>query len=637
MYPHGNGGYYSQWPAAQYGTDRGEEFGQVPQQQWSHSPAGRVASQSGRGLPQYQQHHLGAGWPSVLEPGAHQNSHSAHLSAFERSFESFLNSKFKDQSQAPAAFPVVEPASSTTSSFSSVLAEFGQQDYPSNQEASLSYRPGTFHHFSPAVLPAINPVSQDTLGSGENLRKVRRTSRAFSSRPRQLKKQTAVDETSQAVNAILFDDVDQEEPNLESTILEESYTEIYQELNDEKKFKCEFCSKTFIRSHHLKEHRMIHTGDYPFTCELCAKGFKRESVFISHKCILKEDKEKVKQTFTCEECCKIYVTKQGLQGHKCLKEVSETTQSKTAFAKNYFADEQDEIFVGHIVERVYVEVPLVLKQSSIIFSETTGAATIKGDMIEFDAVYSDTDVETAAEEGWEVNVIGRNVIWTEEMDVGYNKTYMDRTDIEAVDEIAKVCSLEIEDVRDILMNSETIISKSDEKIENDSAEKNMNTTESLMAEDANKTMSNTLEEVNKTEDRISPQTGQTTPAGAERTFVQSLSVSKFAYFQSKIKISTDSGDDSEDEDWEMNEHKCKLCKRKFSTRWHLRKHSKVHSETKSAWKCKACQRKFYSKALLDGHRCGAAAAAQTSIVNYDSASALSSNDETLEENVVLVD
>ena len=173
-----------------------------------------------------------------------------------------------------------------------------------------------------------------------------------------------------------------------------------------------------------------------------------------------------------------------------------------------------------------MEVPLVLKQSSIIFSETTGAATIKGDMIEFDAVYSDTDVETAAEEGWEVNVIGRNVIWTEEMDVGYNKTYMDRTDIEAVDEIAKVCSLEIEDVRDILMNSETIISKSDEKIENDSAEKNMNTTESLMAEDANKTVSNTLEEVNKTEDRISPQTGQTTPAGAERTFVQSLSVRK---------------------------------------------------------------------------------------------------------------
>ena len=87
----------------------------------------------------------------------------------------------------------------------------------------------------------------------------------------------------------------------------------------------------------------------------------------------------------------------------------------------------------------------------------------------------------------------------------------------------------------------------------------------------------------------------------------------------------------------MNEHKCKLCKRKFSTRWHLRKHSKVHSETKSAWKCKACQRKFYSKALLDGHRCRAAAAAQTSIVDYDSASALSSNDETLEEIVGLVD
>jgi len=458
------------------------------------------------------------------------------------------------------------------------------------------------------------------------------------SRPRQLKKQTEVDETSQAVNAILFDDVNQEEPNPESTILEEeSYTEIYQELNDEKKFKCEFCSRAFIRSHHLKEHRMIHTGDFPFTCELCAKGFKRESVFISHKCILKEDKEKVKQTFTCEECCKIYMTKQGLQGHKCLKEVSETTQSKSVIEKNYFADEQDEIFVGHIVERVYVEVPLVLKQSSVSFSEATGIATIQGDMIEFDAVYSDTDVDTAADEGWEVNVIGRNVIWTEEMDVGYNKASMDRTDIEAVDEIAKVCSLEIEDVRDILMNSETIISKSDEKIVNDSAGDNINTTESLMVEDANKSTSNTLEEVNKTEDRISPQTGQKTPAGAERTFVQSLSVSKFAYFQSKIKISTDSGDDSDDEDWEMNEHKCKLCKRKFSTRWHLRKHSKVHSETKSAWKCKACQRKFYSKALLDGHRCRAAAAAQTSIVDYDSASALSSNDETLEENVGLVD
>ena len=173
-----------------------------------------------------------------------------------------------------------------------------------------------------------------------------------------------------------------------------------------------------------------------------------------------------------------------------------------------------------------MEVPLVLKQSSVSFSEATGIATIQGDMIEFDAVYSDTDVDTAADEGWEVNVIGRNVIWTEEMDVGYNKASMDRTDIEAVDEIAKVCSLEIEDVRDILMNSETIISKSDEKIVNDSAGDNINTTESLMVEDANKSTSNTLEEVNKTEDRISPQTGQKTPAGAERTFVQSLSVRK---------------------------------------------------------------------------------------------------------------
>ena len=43
--------------------------------------------------------------------------------------------------------------------------------------------------------------------------------------------------------------------------------------NNEKKFKCKFCSKAFIESWRLRDHVNTHTGEKPYTCKFCGSAF----------------------------------------------------------------------------------------------------------------------------------------------------------------------------------------------------------------------------------------------------------------------------------------------------------------------------------------------------------------------------
>ena len=52
---------------------------------------------------------------------------------------------------------------------------------------------------------------------------------------------------------------------------------------NEKRFKCDVCSKMFTRKYHLKIHLRVHTGEKPFTCIVCSKGFSRNEYLALHK------------------------------------------------------------------------------------------------------------------------------------------------------------------------------------------------------------------------------------------------------------------------------------------------------------------------------------------------------------------
>ena len=60
-----------------------------------------------------------------------------------------------------------------------------------------------------------------------------------------------------------------------------------------------------------------------------------------------------------------------------------------------------------------------------------------------------------------------------------------------------------------------------------------------------------------------------------------VSLNKFTYFNDKAAaVFEGSGDDTDDEDW-SEAIKCRLCKKEFSSKLQLKKHSKIHSN--SGW------------------------------------------------------
>ncbi|XP_048003356.1 zinc finger protein 732-like [Leguminivora glycinivorella] len=78
----------------------------------------------------------------------------------------------------------------------------------------------------------------------------------------------------------------------------------------ERAFSCEICNKQFMHNHHLKRHKLLHTGEKPYECETCGKQFSVKFNLDTHM------QTHVKGTYSCDVCSKTYATKESLRQHK---------------------------------------------------------------------------------------------------------------------------------------------------------------------------------------------------------------------------------------------------------------------------------------------------------------------------------
>jgi len=621
------------------------------------------------------------------------------LSAFEKSFESFLNSKYNDEEEiATESVPKSDPSS--VENISSILNDYSSSNSsiirsnplhlskgisspltPASNHVKKVTKQQTIPKFNQSTKPKYNPVQEakfpsvprsltlttttaakhkpfksnhsitsSSLQQSKSL--TQQKSKAMNTSSGSPYRMTSVQPSShQSPQALAMLTVNSNlsltkvsspvetielEPETETVILDgpeekslstNNQNQLQIKSDADRVFQCNSCPKTFKSSNHLRDHEITHTGNYPFKCETCKKGFIREKQLNNHKCSNREDKPK---QFKCEECSKAYASRQSLREHKCAFAMEDKLSNKRGESI------QEEEFLGEIIESAEFEVPVVSKCSEIIFSNINGVALISGDLIEYEDF--ECDLEQAVKDGWEVEVLGHdNMIW-EDNCVEVNEYYMIPDGIE---EIAKCAGLSIDEVKETL---DFFVKSVDEKDKPDrfpwqEMQSEHEKSEQLKLEEKSKEkllVDEVMTSGNSTLEELNTPSSKDVLEEPHVDLSKTSSVSKFTYFNDKMEttVGGGSGDDSDD-DWTFGEeNKCKVCKKKCSSKWHLKKHQQTHTaeiDKKGTYKCIPCKQSFKRKDLREKHRCDGPLS--TSLFEDDGE--MSSSNETLDEKVAI--
>ena len=309
---------------------------------------------------------------------------------------------------------------------------------------------------------------------------------------------------------------------------------------------------------------------HPFTCSYCLRGFRKETTLSLHQCILRTPSSE------CGFCGKRFVSAQSLSQHRCVA-ASEDQMVKKPRRSSTVSGLKPVGGGSGGGDRVEIEVPVTIVNTEIIFQEPSGVALIVGNIIELDPQYE--TLEDAVTDGTQIETLPAQVRYVV-ADISEESPQKNLPEARPL--MASDAGLSVKDLDDIfsmfagesgedskpdqepVQQKETPRKKPEEEVKG----------ESLIQSATKGEISSTLDE---------SFSGRKTPANnpsARKLIARSMSLQKFTYFNDAPLTIVANEDDSDDDDWLATNIKCKPCKKVFSSRKQYRNHLKTHSKPK---------------------------------------------------------